>query len=54
MWSAPALVPPPIAATSSLVSFIHSHGHTESLYFTRTIPGASQDLYVSQRRRGGP
>jgi WD40-like Beta Propeller Repeat len=46
-WSDVALVPSPIADAVSQQPFIHSHGHTESLYIVRSF-----DIFVSQRTRG--
>ena len=51
-WSAPTIVPSPIADEQSLHPFIHSHGATETLLFSRIIPGTGLDLYMSTRTRG--
>ena len=53
-WSAPVMVPSPIADGEGQHPFIHSHGRTETLLFTRTIAGAGFDMYVSTRMRGEP
>jgi WD40 repeat protein len=52
-WSTPTNVGPPISSgLPELQPFIFSHGGTEELYFTRTVPGSGNDLFVSRRTRG--
>lgn len=53
-WSTPTNLGPPInTELPELHPFISSHGATEELYFTRTVPGSGNDLFVSTRTREG-
>jgi hypothetical protein len=53
-WSTPMNVGAPISsALPELHPFIYSHGAIEELYFTRTVPGGGNDLFVSTRTRVG-
>ena len=54
VWSDPVMVPAPISEAPSLHPFIHSHGGTETLLFSRMVPARGLDLYVSTRTRGNP
>ncbi len=53
-WSTPTNLGFPIntAAAESGAS-IFSHGRTQELYFTRTVPGSGNDMFVSTRTRQG-
>lgn len=58
-WNPPTNVGPPInTAVGEVHPFIHSHGSTEMLFFTRNVaipPAIDLDLFVSTRTRmGGP
>jgi hypothetical protein len=54
LWSAPIALPSPISDVPTQQPFIYTHGYAQSLYFSRTTTSGGLDLFVSERRRGGP